>query len=184
MICFPYISGCVFHYSAHFLSFCCISCCYLSHLVHISDWQCWNSRFALCFTRPTRLHSYFHDLFLCCSLLLFAAAMWHFPPTQIMKDWSHHRETEGGKEKQRENWIAGSIQGTELQYLWLCVLLLSSVVVLIGARLSSTQQSDPLNLTPKTTDTQPPTHRETKARSDRHGQDGREVEKDRERDGA
>lgn len=121
-------------------------CALLGHhfcISYIYNYQCWNLHLHISFTQ------------ICA--IFFCAVVFYFLLLQCgifsqPRSWKIDLITErqrGGKEKQRENWLAGSIQGTELQYLSLCILLLSSVVVLIGAKLSSTQQSDPLNLTPK-----------------------------------
>lgn len=83
-----------------------------------------------------------------CSHVLLGAAMWHFLPTHIMKDWSHPSKTERRerKEKYTGHWAAVSLT---------CIVPLSSVVVLIGAKLSTTQQS--------TTDTHTEAHSDRQA---------------------
>ena len=132
-------------------------------LSYISDHQCcnlWSCTFRVpefapfWFTQPLSLPWPFA---ICCCNLSFPAS-----PTQIMKDWSYHRETEGEEntESERENRRAGSTQGTELQYLWLC----SAAVKCCCFNWSQTQLNAAVSSSqpdPKTTDANPPTHTHT-----------------------
>lgn len=74
-------------------------------------------------------------------------------PTPKPRSWKTDLPTgtEGGEEKQTNRESDGRVNttGSELQYLWLCILLLSNAAVLIGTELSQTQQPALLNLTPK-----------------------------------
>ncbi len=165
MLCFPNISGCVFHYSAHLLF-------YVSHTQLCSILIFTISFFAVAF----------------CYLLLQCGI---FPQPRSWKiDPITERQRAGKKNREREldsreytgHWAAVS--------LTLCY----SAVKCCCFNWSQTQLNTAVRSSqpdPKTTDTHPPTHththththtgRQTEAHSDRYGQDGREVEK-RERD--
>lgn len=130
------------------------------------------------FIYPCLFKSYFHNLSLCCSLLLFAAPICCgiFLPAEIMKDWSYHRETEG-KEKQTEREL-DSREYTRHRAA-VSPTLYSAAVKCCSFNWSQTWHNTAVGSSqpdPKTTDihllkTQPPTHKETEEYSDRHGQD-------------
>lgn len=115
------------------------------------------------FVSPNLLHSDLHSFFLCRGLLLFAAATCHSPPHQP-RSWKIDLITErqrGRKtQRERENRRVGSVQGTELQYLWLCFAAVKCCCfnwsqTQLNAAVSSSQPD------PKTIDTHPPTHTHT-----------------------
>lgn len=108
-----------------------ISCCSVSHLFsYISDYQrcdLWSCTFRVpefapfWFTQPLPLPWPFA---ICCCNLSFPAS-----PTQIMKDWSHHRETEGKenteREREWESWeCTGHRAAVSLTVLCCCQVLL------------------------------------------------------------